>query len=1451
MTLNGQRIYWGNEGGAHAIYAVGTQGEKKIFALGNQQKIAGLWARLKARSGVQTEEMSWSGLGEGMRLQDKMAVFEEYHTKGSLTESVDHETKQYFESLHDLAHTPKAGSRYMVVPLALIGPRAVLLDPPSKLEFVGAGREGLEFVDAQGQTRVYPSREIRERAIYNTFTFGSADAYDKFRTAVSVKFDLGLPDIDGRDLGEAAIPEKCWPGYKKVGTKPGTGRNRGRRVNDCEKIDEQGVSEGLEDSAVQQAIIDTVERLFRKNEIGDYSSLEAVRQGVKHHFSKPGATAESAIDGILNILTKRMSKSGNYVDLGRFKEALRQGVAHQLKKQDISVGTVAEANAPKRAGLVSDEDTVRKPRKNQIVKGSKVYHSLYGSGTVVDRSTGPAADHWAEVKFLSGPTRKVNIKSLRLEKQPDLSESDISGILGAASLVRDYIVTAEVDGREKKFRVRGVTGPRAARERFLTHHNQAKVISVDEEGREDVQKGVAEALAEGYSLKKTNVSKYTEPGDPDEYTQDINVKDVDYEIINNKTGQVVGTASWTTNDFFGPGALKITMNNGATRWLDIWEREKGNPQSAFNRFVKDPKTSKKYVAEGQQTRKITMKNKQQISEYRTLAGWQAAARMSGAQLVEGTRAVKEGILVGVWDGAAGQLLERSNDKVNLSEGWVAKNGSKYLKGSPASGERMTWVSDIDKATVFRSKGDISKTANMRGWTLVSAEPGKEKEVSEGIEDKLEAARERAAAKGRTVKGGEEEKSSVRKVAGHAYGGSKAKDEPADDGDDDDTTPPSGGAPKKRGRPAGGNKKAAPAPAEPKRRGRPPGSGKKAAAAAPAAPKKRGRPRKVTEGSVHPGDLYNAVIEYFNGGRGYRNAMALRKKAESGMSVDRLAKVLNDFSMKKWGSRLDDSDAVDAVKNIVYPFEFGQGVSEGAKMTAAQKGKREDIVKSMKGDKEDFEKRYGKRGEEVMYATATKMAKKAVKESREAKPDFLDLDKDGDKKEPMKKAAQDAKDERTDESKPDFLDLDKDGDKKEPMKKAAQDAKDERTDESLDQIKQLAGLTNTHKSADTLMSKYTVSEGVVDTVKGLFGAGDKKDAGKPAEKPVDTIATRRTRQVDQALRDAGVNESDFDDDDYEDDSGMSRNEARVILDKRDSGVKIERIIKEHPRVVEMLEEIADGYAIDVEIDWRGPLPRGGYEGKVVNLILGAALQELSDYVSGEVYESKQGVAEGLDSDKRSRLDDLIDQYRDATDPEAYYDLDDEYGDPDLIIAQIKQEFGDNVANKIEAGAYKMHFGRQHHSIGNDPYDWKKSPRVTRSGKINKQDSDTMKRGIKSKLGVSEGVNEDVNLNITANGEEDVVKMIQKLSGIPAIIVPGHTEPAPSSGCAMADAMSAMSEEYDNSPDETVYGVDSAFPTGDDLASKGREAPKVNGGGNPMTTMEGIWRRYQDMIKDADK
>jgi hypothetical protein len=52
-----------------------------------------------------------------------------------------------------------------------------------------------------------------------------------------------------------AGPKNCWPGYRKTGTQPGTGKNAGKRVNDCEKIKEQGVAEGAP-IVIAQAPID-------------------------------------------------------------------------------------------------------------------------------------------------------------------------------------------------------------------------------------------------------------------------------------------------------------------------------------------------------------------------------------------------------------------------------------------------------------------------------------------------------------------------------------------------------------------------------------------------------------------------------------------------------------------------------------------------------------------------------------------------------------------------------------------------------------------------------------------------------------------------------------------------------------------------------------------------------------------------------------------------------------------------------------------------------------------------------------------------------------------------------------------------------------------------------------------------------------------------------------------
>jgi hypothetical protein len=55
------------------------------------------------------------------------------------------------------------------------------------------------------------------------------------------------------------------------------------------------------------------------------------------------------------------------------------------------------------------------------------------------------------------------------------------------------------------------------------------------------------------------------------------------------------------------------------------------------------------------------------------------------------------------------------------------------------------------------------------------------------------------------------------------------------------------------------------------------------------------------------------------------------------------------------------------------------------LTSAETKEKERIVKSMKSKAGDFEKRYPGRGKEVMYATATKMAKKIAEQAMELQP----------------------------------------------------------------------------------------------------------------------------------------------------------------------------------------------------------------------------------------------------------------------------------------------------------------------------------------------------------------------------------------------------------------------------------------------------------------------------------
>lgn len=58
-----------------------------------------------------------------------------------------------------------------------------------------------------------------------------------------------------------------------------------------------------------------------------------------------------------------------------------------------------------------------------------------------------------------------------------------------------------------------------------------------------------------------------------------------------------------------------------------------------------------------------------------------------------------------------------------------------------------------------------------------------------------------------------------------------------------------------------------------------------------------------------------------------------------------------------------------------------------------------------------------------------------------------------------------------------------------------------------------------------------------------------------------------------------------------------------------------------------------------------------------------------------------------------------------------------------------------------------------------------------------------------------------------------------------------------------------EQMANAPNEQTSSINAVVPTGDDLHSKGSEAPKVNGGGNPM--QQGVSEGLLDQLNNLYK
>ena len=112
-----------------------------------------------------------------------------------------------------------------------------------------------------------------------------------------------------------------------------------------------------------------------------------------------------------------------------------------------------------------------------------------------------------------------------------------------------------------------------------------------------------------------------------------------------------------------------------------------------------------------------------------------------------------------------------------------------------------------------------------------------------------------------------------------------------------------------------------------------------------------------------------------------------------------------------------------------------------------------------------------------------------------------------------------------------------------------------------------------------------------------------------------------------------------------------------------------------------------------------------------------------------------------------------------------------------------------------------------------------------------------------------VKEDVTLNVSATGEEDVLNVIRKLSGMPEVTKPSHNEPE-----EFIDIDEERDIEHVNTPREKIAPVSAAYPSGTDMhRSKKSYSGKPYRGDNPMAESkeDSLWTKYSTMLKGLIK
>jgi hypothetical protein len=571
-----------------------------------------------------------------------------------------------------------------------------------------------------------------------------------------------------------------------------------------------------------------------------------------------------------------------------------------------------------------------------------------------------------------------------------------------------------------------------------------------------------------------------------------------------------------------------------------------------------------------------------------------------------------------------------------------------------------------------------------------------------------------------------------------------------------------------------------------------------------------------------------------------------------------------------------------------------------------------------------------------------LAKKFMNFTEDAKPDFLDLDKDGDTDEPMKSAAKDAKkhepadvdkdavakrkrlqalkdkqederaekgddyksasrfvkgrayggsaqkddedkDELDEASKPDFLDVDKDGDKKEPFKKAVKDAK--KIDEKAVSKAQQKFMGMVHAVQKGKMK--APSKDVAKTAKGMTKKAAKDFAAtKHKGLPQHVAESRNAESSDYTYETIGRTLCD-------EQPGLNTNSEAFVNAVYDELIEMNLTPKAARWLVHYDEDFLSDCATSYSHFCTSKEKEMSECGAPMNSFVSEeplldAVQELDEIAKLAGLPTKtcescncdpckcnEGLEAMAPSDSSSPLTHC------STCNESPCSCNESMMDESAINeAATRKDFRAvaDLLKEIPDSAKRTELAMHHADIFKE-----QNPRFKREMFLAAAGVDTTpiekdEEVVVDEAEMGEGnefsgalaaakatgakefevdgkkytVKEDINVNVSANGEEDVVNLIRKLSGMPVVAI--QAQPAMAEEVVAEEGPKERDVEYTNTPREEVAGTNAAIPSGTDLnRAKKAYSDKPYRGDNPMAVKEAIqdmlWEKYETMINDV--